>query len=187
MQNTNQTVKEMREGLINQFNLLREESICSEPEHLESLTNSMLEIYSVFSPSDYHFFEDQLEKVRQTALTAYEKPSVVCVELDGELVARAIEEVHEEFKKEWPNCGIGGLGLEEKQCPVYTSGLKLERKETNENYSFENDMKEVTKNKMELMNLILGFAIDNEMAFEEIGECVEKLKERYLKDGIIRK
>lgn len=63
----------------------------------------------------------------------------------------------------------------------------LREKTTKEVYSFENDMKETTKKKMALMNLILGFAVENEMAFEEVGECVEKLKERYLKDGIIRK
>lgn len=185
MENTNQTAKEMREELVKQFNLLREVSNGAKPEYLESLTNSMLEIYSVLSPSDYFSFEDELEKVRQTSLTAYEKPAVVCVELNGESVARAIEEVHEEFKKEWTNCEIGGL--EEKQCPVCTSGFKLEGKETNENYSFENGMKELTKKKMELMNLISRFAIDNEMSFEQIEECVEKIKELYLKDGLIRK
>ncbi|MCX0353351.1 hypothetical protein LI064_02290 [Clostridium perfringens] len=82
MENTKQIVQEMREELVNHFKYLGEIREACNPEHLESLTNAMLDIYSTIS-SDTYYCSDT---------------NIVNVELDGESIARVMEEIKNEVK-----------------------------------------------------------------------------------------
>lgn len=82
MENTKQTVQVMREELVNHFKYLRELSEVCKEEHLESLTNAMLDIYSTISSDTYSISDT----------------NIVNVELDEESIARAIEEIKNEIK-----------------------------------------------------------------------------------------
>ncbi|MDM0609441.1 hypothetical protein QTH09_00180 [Clostridium perfringens] len=71
MENTKQTVQEMREELVNHFKYLGEIREACNPEHLESLTDAMLKIYDVLSNDNnnerelYCFKEERGESIEK--------------------------------------------------------------------------------------------------------------------------
>ncbi|XZM33904.1 hypothetical protein ACSXAY_02370 [Clostridium perfringens] len=82
MENTKQIVQEMREELVNHFKYLRKLSEVCKEEHLGSLINEMLDIYSTISSDTYSCLDT----------------NIVNVELDGESIASLIEEIKDEMK-----------------------------------------------------------------------------------------
>lgn len=74
MENTKQIVQEMREGLLNHFKYLRKLSEVCEEEHLESLTNSMLNIYGVLSSQNNNYEGDEPYCFKEERGQNIEKP-----------------------------------------------------------------------------------------------------------------
>lgn len=58
MENTKQTIQEMREELVNHFKYLGGIREACNPEHLESLTDAMIKIYAVLSSQNNNYEGD---------------------------------------------------------------------------------------------------------------------------------
>lgn len=177
MENTKQTIQEMREELVNHFKYLGEIREACNPEHLESLTDAMLKIYDVLSNDNnnerelYCFKEDRGQNI--------EKPLEHGEGGQGQ--------TPKDLSK-WADRKVDRTIVIRDDYSITTMNGCVITKTDKEGIDISiQPNREVTKKEMDLTNMISRFAIENEMPFELIKKCVENLKVVYLNDGIIRK